>query len=210
MCMCDEINTLQSIKIVRMGGFEKWRNFLLNLCPSSFQDHLAEGTEFCLCLVDLMMVLAPSVLMRKSVDGQTGFETESITRRIDQTVRYYQNNEEDPRRPLIKTGLIVMLDTIHRVPKNKSTKQKSRDGEEAKYMNEALYNEMSNLMMAGEEGRKKESLRMEDSGILSQYERVVVTSDPPSSIVIKPGVYHFLENLGTETVKLHTTYSPPE
>jgi len=52
--------------------------------------------------------------------------------------------------------------------------------------------------------------RMEDSGILSQYERVVVTSDPPSSIVIKPGVYHFLENLGTETVKLHTTYSPPE
>jgi dTDP-4-dehydrorhamnose 3,5-epimerase-like enzyme len=52
--------------------------------------------------------------------------------------------------------------------------------------------------------------RMGDNGILSQYERVVVTSDPPSSIVIKPGVYHFLENLGTETVKLHTTYSPPE
>jgi hypothetical protein len=124
-----------------MGGFENWRNFMMILFPKCFQDRLEDGTEFCISLVDLMMVLAPCVLSMKDAP----FDTYPLLRKIEKTVAYYQNNEEDVTRPLIKTATVVMIDTVHRVPKNKTAKQKMRDGDQCQYMNEELYNKMMTL-----------------------------------------------------------------
>lgn len=124
-----------------MGGFEQWRNFLLVLFPLCFHEKIERGTEFCLCLVDLMMVLAPGVLAKKDCT----FETSQLLQRIEKTVAHYQNNEEDEERPLIKTATVVMIDTVHRVPKNKSAKQRVRDGDEIQFMNQEAYEKMMAL-----------------------------------------------------------------
>lgn len=125
-----------------MGGLDKWRNFLLALFPSCFRENWEEGKEVCVCMVDLMMGLAPSVISQRDVET---FDTEYITRKMERMVVQYQNNEEDPKRPLVKTALIAMIDTFHKVPKNKSATQKSRDGDQAQHMNKVLYDEMTTL-----------------------------------------------------------------
>jgi hypothetical protein len=125
-----------------MGGFEKWRNFLLNLFLECFMCRLPPGTTFDLGIVDLMQYLTGRVLQQKPpveglavpLDGEEeryalppgGFDVRGITQRIARAVAHHQNNEEDPGRPLLATGLVCLLDTVHHVPKNKAAKQRTR------------------------------------------------------------------------------------
>jgi hypothetical protein len=131
-----------------MGGFFEFRDFLLLLFRHCFLTSLPEGTEFCVCLVDLMQFL-PGMVLSKTLH-QEGFNSEAITRRISQQVTHYQNNEEDPLRPLVRTALVVMLDTVHQVPKTKAATQKDRDQTEDPHMNEERYQELVGQSPPGE------------------------------------------------------------
>lgn len=127
-----------------MGGLQKWRDFLLALFPACFAARLAEGTAFDLCIFDLMQVLTSRVVSQRAAgDDDTRFDTERVTRRVEEAVAHYQNNAEDPSRPLIRTALVCLLDTIHQVPKNKSAKQRTRDSGGDGHMDAELYAHMA-------------------------------------------------------------------
>ena len=121
-----------------MGGFEKWRNFLLNLFPLCFRAALARGTTFDLCIVDLMQYLTGAVVAQRH---GSGFDAQAVTQRVARAVGLHQNNEEDPTRPLLAVGLVCLLDTVQHVPKNKAAKQRQRDasGDAPTHMTAALY-----------------------------------------------------------------------
>jgi hypothetical protein len=123
-----------------MGGFFEYRNLLLALFPECFLSALPHGTEFDVCLVDMMQFLPGLVLSEKLHAG--GFNTEVITHKVEKMVAHYQNSEDDPARPLVKTALVVLLDTVHQVPKTKGATQKGRDQGADPHMNEARYEEL--------------------------------------------------------------------
>jgi hypothetical protein len=124
-----------------MGRFEKWRNFLLNILSSCFFSSLPDGKEFCVNIVDLMQFLRGSV-----GNGGGTFSVDAITRKMEETTSYYQNNRNDPKRPIIKKKTIVLLDSFNNVPRNKGITQRDRDGAgENPHMNEELYNQMVSL-----------------------------------------------------------------
>lgn len=135
-------------KECKMGGFEAERLFLLHLFGDCFQAELEDGTEFSVCLVDLMQYLASTVKGQKmGVTTKNGFHKEYfdvgyVTRTIDESVSHHINKENDPKKPIITRATIFMLDTIHNVPGNKSAKQRSRDRSECEHMNEALFQRM--------------------------------------------------------------------
>jgi len=124
-----------------MGGFFEYRDFLLALFPLCFFSSLLPGTEFCVSCVDFMQFL-PGLVLSKHLH-KDGFDIGAIRRRVEELVAHYQNNEDDPTRPIIRTALVVMLDTVHQVPKTKAATQKSRDQTEEPHMNEARYEELT-------------------------------------------------------------------
>lgn len=130
-----------------MGGFEAERLFLLHLFGECFQSELEDGTEFCVCLVDLMQYLASKVKSQKLGTTKTGFQKEFfdvgyVTRTIDEMVAHHINKENNPKNPIITRASVFMFDTIHNVPGNKSAIQRSRDQNECQPMNEALFQRM--------------------------------------------------------------------
>ena len=129
-------------KLTEMGGYEKWRDFLLNILPWCFFASLPDGKEFCMNIIDLMQFLTGNVIGKK--DGT--FTTDFVTRKMEETTAYYQNNRNDPRRPIITQTTVVLLDSFNNVPRNKGATQRGRDGAgEEPHMNEALYNQMVSL-----------------------------------------------------------------
>jgi hypothetical protein len=104
-----------------MGGFQVWRDFLLALLGDCFEAEWESGRVVDIAMVDLMQYLAGSMQTKDKFDGL------EITRRIEGKVAFHLNANDDPSRPAPNL-LVVMLDTIHNVPKNKAGKQRSRDG----------------------------------------------------------------------------------
>ena len=120
-----------------MGGFEKERNFLCALFAACFSARLPPGTEFDMCLVDLMQFLYPLV----NDKNHPIFDGRRVAERLEQITLHYMNREDDAERPLVTGTSVFMMDTPHCVPKNKAATQRSRDGDSGggQHMDEALY-----------------------------------------------------------------------
>lgn len=133
-----------------MGGFDAWRNFLLSLFPECFLGEFEDGKEFDISIVDLMEYLAPAIQSQKMGMSKTGFlkeyfDTGYVTRKVDEAVAYHINYDNNPKHPIITKACVFMLDTVHNVPRNKSSKQKARDQTDLPHMNEALFHKMQSL-----------------------------------------------------------------
>lgn len=129
-----------------MGEFTDARDFMVILfaCMGVFFAQLPHGTVYDVEIIDLMQWLAGKVMSKKL--HTNGFNTGAILSCIDEAVAHHQNNEEDPARPLIATALVVLLDTVHQVPKSKGATQKSRDsGDASPHIDEARYNQLRAL-----------------------------------------------------------------
>ncbi len=142
-----------------MGEFTEFRAFLLALFPQCFLARLPPGTEFDVCVADLMQWLSGMVRCEK-LHAQ-GFNAAAVVARVERAVAELQNNENDPSRPLILTALVCLLDTTHQVPLSKGATQRARDTprgitatteSSSPHMNEARYNEMVALNPEAEEG----------------------------------------------------------
>lgn len=133
-----------------MGGFDPYRNFLLYLFRACFSSTLPLGKEFCISMVDLMEYLYPAAAAQKMGMTKTGFLKEHfdlayVTKKIDEAVAYHINYDNLPENPIITRTTVFMLDTVHQVPRNKSTTQKSRDSTELTHMNKKSFHEMQSL-----------------------------------------------------------------
>ena len=124
-----------------MGGFGDYRDFLLTLFAACFRAALPRGATFCVCLVDLMQFLSGLVMSKKIHAG--GFDTAKVTRRMEKVIAHYQNNEEAEDRPRVAAALVLLLDTIHCVPRNKCGKQRARDAGARAHMDEARFDALA-------------------------------------------------------------------
>jgi hypothetical protein len=110
-----------------MGGFTEWRNFFYNLfgkeCFSNTLNDSFHG-RFHYCIVDLTQFIVG--LLRTSVTNGD-FDTSKLIRSLTNTVEFYMNNEDNPSAPVYTVGVVLLLDSILHVPKNKVETQQSRD-----------------------------------------------------------------------------------
>jgi hypothetical protein len=108
-----------------MGGFTAWRNFLFHLFPSCFSSNTYN--TFDVTIIDLMQFLVP--LIRKTTNTNNGqfLDVDEFNHNITNLVEYYMNSGNNPNAPSIGRAVVVLLDSITNVPKNKVTTQQSRD-----------------------------------------------------------------------------------
>jgi hypothetical protein len=108
-----------------MGGFTDWRNFLFHLFGDCFTDQLPNDTSFDVCIIDLMQFMAPLIKNRVNSNG-TFLNVDDTIHSLLTTVKYYMNNGNDPNVPSL-SHVVLLMDSILNVPKNKVTTQQSRD-----------------------------------------------------------------------------------
>lgn len=144
-----------------MGDFMEWRMFLLRLFAFCFSATMPE-VDFCVQLIDMMQYLAPCFMDKK----RPRFDPQDVVRRVTERAAWHQNLERDPERPCVRRATVLMFDTPHQVPKNKSGTQKSRDsrcptlpgaggapkndpvlltGDDGPWMDESLYNQLREI-----------------------------------------------------------------
>lgn len=109
-----------------MGGFTDWRNFLFHLFRDCFSDALLSGSSFDVCIIDLMQFLAPMIKNRTN-SNNTFLNVDDVIHQLLTTVKYYMNNNNDPSTPSFSRAVVLLMDSITNVPKNKVTTQQSRD-----------------------------------------------------------------------------------
>lgn len=121
-----------------MGKLQHARTLLMNLelCWECFFAELpADMDEFDCGMFDGMQYVAGLVVGSRDET----FDAERVARRLEEATAHHMNLENDPRRPRFRRMLVVMLDTVHNVPRNKAGVQRTRDGDEGGHMDEALY-----------------------------------------------------------------------
>ena len=125
-----------------MGGFsdDRWFMALALFCECFFAALPPEQGEFDSILIDAMQWLA-GLVHCKPLHAH-GFDTAAVLRRLAEVVAHYLNNEGDAARPRLTTALVVLLDTVHRVPRSKGATQQGRDAAGDAHMDEARFTEL--------------------------------------------------------------------
>lgn len=127
-------------KSTDMGGHEEWRDFLMCLFGEAFMDTIPFDMHFDMCIMDMMQFAAK---VKNYGKKDSVFDAKKVTEDIIRTVYDYANTSNQRDMPIIDKSFILLLDTSINVPRNKSTTQISRDGDEDDIiMDEAAYEKL--------------------------------------------------------------------
>lgn len=164
-----------------MGGFTPWRNFLFHLFRDCFSNTLT-SSSFKVCIIDLMQFLAPIIKNRTNSNG-TFFNVDDIIHQIITTVNHYMNIDDNANAPTFSHSIVVLMDSILNVPKNKVITQQSRDVDTTTTTS-SLKRKSDNIV-------KQE----EDVEVETEREEVIPVEDPDSCILDEIRYYELIKKL---------------